>query len=203
MVGISNGIRQACKSADIVGMPGPRHQGINQSWRNVTTHMTRLGLVTPQTVTVGMDVVLVMQLQDRFRALLKAAQGVRLVTCRNIAGELMSAFGLGARPDVFFLPPQNKPKLGVDYAQGLRHWPQLFSMFPDWLRNSKPKGNLYLVGAGGLGKIYCAQIKAAGGIAFDIRSIFDGWAGLATRSHLREAQAQYRLRSLHPNVAVS
>ena len=39
------------------------------------------------------------------------------------------------------------------------------------------RGAVFVVGAGAPGKIYCQWIKERGGIALDIGSICDGWAG--------------------------
>ena len=42
-----------------------------------------------------------------------------------------------------------------------------------------------LVGAGPLGKVYCNEVKLAGGVALDIGSIFDSWARRPTRGYLK------------------
>lgn len=44
------------------------------------------------------------------------------------------------------------------------------------------RGQVWLVAAGLLGKIYCDRIKKHGGIALDIGSLVDDWMGYATRS---------------------
>ena len=43
-------------------------------------------------------------------------------------------------------------------------------------------GMLFLVGAGLFGKLYCAEIKRQGGIALDLGSLLDAWAGVGSRS---------------------
>jgi hypothetical protein len=67
-----------------------------------------------------------------------------------------------------------------------KHYPALFNLIPKWLDEQPAKGNVFLVGAGGLGKVYCNWIKQRGGVAIDMGSILDGWAGLITRSYLKE-----------------
>ena len=42
-------------------------------------------------------------------------------------------------------------------------------------------GMLYLVGGGLYGKLYCQLIKAQGGIALDLGSLFDAWLGIPSR----------------------
>ncbi|HVT35380.1 MAG TPA: hypothetical protein VHE37_07350 [Nevskiaceae bacterium] len=50
------------------------------------------------------------------------------------------------------------------------------------------RGEVFLVGAGMLGKLLCARIRDLGGIAMDVGSIMDHWAGFATRA---ESAHQY------------
>jgi hypothetical protein len=48
-------------------------------------------------------------------------------------------------------------------------------------------GEVWLVGAGVLGKVYCQAIKAAGGVAIDVGSVLDVWSGRQdTRGTVRE-----------------
>lgn len=51
------------------------------------------------------------------------------------------------------------------------------------------QGRVWLIAAGVLGKIYAGAIAAAGGVALDIGSIADGWAGNITRPYLRQIGA--------------
>lgn len=44
------------------------------------------------------------------------------------------------------------------------------------------KGDIFLIGGGPLGKVYYQKVKELGGIALDVGSTFDAWAGVATRS---------------------
>ncbi|WP_428375099.1 hypothetical protein [Lichenicoccus sp.] len=64
-----------------------------------------------------------------------------------------------------------------------RHFPEMF----DFLCASIEvpfQGAVFLVGAGPCGKIYCDVIKRRGGIAIDIGSVFDVWAGRLTRPEM-------------------
>lgn len=65
------------------------------------------------------------------------------------------------------------------------HWPQRFVEIMEQLTEPL-NGRLYLVAAGILGKLYCNQIKCAGGIAIDIGSLADGWMGHRTRPGLKK-----------------
>lgn len=61
-----------------------------------------------------------------------------------------------------------------------RHFPDLYEALLATLSVPRP-GCVFLVAAGLLGKIYCARIKAVGGIALDIGALADAWMGYDTR----------------------
>jgi hypothetical protein len=61
------------------------------------------------------------------------------------------------------------------------HYPNRFFDLINEIASEKREGQLWLVGGGILGKIYCEEIRKAGGIALDLGHIFDGWAGYHTR----------------------
>ena len=49
---------------------------------------------------------------------------------------------------------------------------------------SPKEGELWLIGAGFLGKIFCDIVKQRGGIAIDIGAVTDAWSGYFTRDYL-------------------
>lgn len=63
---------------------------------------------------------------------------------------------------------------------GINHYPDAYNHILKHLEVTRP-GDVYLVAGGLLGKIYCDRVKALGGIAIDIGSIADVWAGYNTR----------------------
>jgi hypothetical protein len=42
-------------------------------------------------------------------------------------------------------------------------------------------GQAFLIGAGVLGKVYCHRVKELGGVAIDVGSLIDAWAGVESR----------------------
>lgn len=107
-----------------------------------------------------------------------AAQAVLLVTCR----EVWHSFLLRYRKNTFWLSVPEEA-----HASGKRndHWKRYNSIRKGVTRHCAQDGLLVLIGAGVLGKCYCGAVKQAGGVALDIGSVFDGWAGrLDTRSYL-------------------
>ncbi|HZY67376.1 MAG TPA: glycosyltransferase family A protein [Devosia sp.] len=106
---------------------------------------------------------------------------VSLVTCHEeLADAMRQRFGMETRT-VFLIPPEQKHAARFASQVGGRHYPERFQSLRRELADIEA-GEVVLVAAGVLGKIYCQWIKAAGGIGVDIGSAADAWAGYFTRS---------------------
>jgi hypothetical protein len=67
------------------------------------------------------------------------------------------------------------------------HYPVVFERCLDWIFRTVKPGQLWLVGAGILGKIYCQAIRAQGGVAIDVGSVIDLSSGVGnTRGEYRQ-----------------
>jgi hypothetical protein len=75
-----------------------------------------------------------------------------------------------------------------DYANECDHFEDVFPYryieIKDELRTELHTGEVFLVGMACLSKPICKTIKLLGGIAIDIGSVLDGWAGRKSRSNL-------------------
>ena len=58
-------------------------------------------------------------------------------------------------------------------AEGPAHYPVVYRQTLDWIDDQAAPGRLFLVGAGLLGKLYCAAIRRRGGVAIDVGSLVD------------------------------
>ncbi|MFM7228321.1 MAG: hypothetical protein ACKO2F_01620 [Cyanobacteriota bacterium] len=58
-------------------------------------------------------------------------------------------------------------------AEGPAHYPVVYWQTLDWIAAQAAPGRLFLVGAGLLGKMYCAAIRRQGGVAVDVGSLID------------------------------
>ncbi len=65
------------------------------------------------------------------------------------------------------------PRRGRTGKHFRKHYEQIMS----FIRNNAKKYDVFLIGAGLLGKVYCDEIKRRGGIAYDSGRLFDLWAG--------------------------
>ena len=185
-------LRTAAQKATILGLPQPRHININQEWRNVARFCDAFHLITAQTLVGSMDWVLDMHAHNKYCEILRAAHRIVLITCRNIAGRLQSEYRIACPIITHHIPPQNRPFVGPCLSSE-KHYPIRFNLILQSLQSTVTPGTLVLVGAGGLGKIYCEETRKLGGVALDIGSMFDAWLDLPTRSHIRKAGGKYKL----------
>jgi hypothetical protein len=91
----------------------------------------------------------------------------------ELAGRLQAAFGV-ATCRGYVTPGQAKGEFRSD------HFPDVFDRLCEEMEVPYP-GAVFLVGAGILGKAYCAVLKAKGAAAIDVGSAMDVWLGDQTR----------------------
>lgn len=185
---IANAVRAAVVAADIVGEPGDRHMALNQQWRNARRFLRYYSMCKHD--RCEMDFSVLAQTRGDWPAILAGCKEVYCITCRCIPDKIQTAFGC-ERANMFILTPQVKPDIGPHITDE-SHYPILYRQCLSWI-SKNGKGNVFLVGAGGFGKIYCHTIQQCGGVAIDAGSLFDGWAGYATRSYLREKPERFKL----------
>lgn len=136
-----------------------------------------------------------------FDRMMAGANRVILIGCRDVEERVRARYPHLASVEQWLLPPEDfvwRPYAQVKNAQGAYvgkpHYPDLYDEYLKRIRESHGtlRGVLVLVGAGGLGKMYCHAVKQAYGMGVDVGALFDGWAGIPTRPYLEEA-ARYAI----------
>jgi len=105
---------------------------------------------------------------------------VSLITCYpELLDSLAKNFRI-KKGESFLIPPQasNTKKTPEN-----SHFHDVFNDIIKEIESKNLSGQLYLVGAGVLGKIYCAKIKQSGGMAIDVGSMMDAWIGEKARNY--------------------
>jgi hypothetical protein len=173
---IADGLRRAVRSADVLGLPTRYQLTRSPRYGMVFEGIERHHLRQPGQLLADAGMHWYLQWSGALAYLLRGRDWVGVVGCRDIGPQIADAFGLGSvrtylvRGEHLFPGPVSKP-----------HWPDGFNEVMHELKSVRP-GMVFLVGAGVLGKIYCDEIKAKGGIALDIGSILDSWAMIPSRS---------------------
>jgi hypothetical protein len=76
----------------------------------------------------------------------------------------------------------------ADWKRTAPHFPTVFDEVVGRIRAGAVQ-YCVLVGAGPCGKIYCDEVRRAGGLALDVGSLMDLWCGRATRSYMKAMMA--------------
>ncbi len=168
---------QAYRNADIVGLPTERHLQRQDTWGESMTIFNRV--VGQQVQRASIDACYEMLTAGLLTELLQGREALNYISCRDLTDKFKEKFNIGQIGYCIVAPEM---KFTGSY-NGERHYPEQFNQLKNFFETETfgVKGQLHLVGAGILGKIYCDWIKQSGGIAVDIGGVFDHWAGLKTR----------------------
>lgn len=111
-----------------------------------------------------------MHRDGKLAGLLTGLPFLGLVSHSDATAALKEAFGVGETQ--FIQVPGHQTFMQSEAV----HYPDQYRNIINQI-NVAHRGDVYLVAAGYLGKVYCHIIKSLGGIAIDIGSVFDGWVG--------------------------
>lgn len=166
------GVADAVLNADVVGCPDPDWPVEFTKAVSVLTDLTR----GKPRLTVLVNFPQAMLLDGFFATLLGGIGFLGLVTPRDVRDVVRHMFA----PVEMAWHRVPEQAVYAYRSQLPRHFPESFDFLCSRLEVPFT-GAVFLVGAGPCGKIYCDVIKRRGGIAIDIGSVFDAWAGRLTR----------------------
>jgi hypothetical protein len=167
---------RAIRSADIVGIygsddPHPLHRVFAED-----LEYAGLGEMTVCHPAIH----LLLAESGKLDAFIRTASRVTLITGRDVADRFRQHFP-GIDADQLPVPTEFNDRIAADEPFCREaHFPHAFRRIMGSIQPEGPH-HLFLIGAGPPGKIYCHQAKRRGGVAVDIGSVFDYWAGVATR----------------------
>ena len=171
---IAGDLERAIDGADILGLPRARQWEMSPRYRAVFAPVALLR--ADRRPMVG-DAALHFYLQwsGALGRLLRAARRVSVIGCRDVAPMLAAQGGISAR--------QWLVRGEADFPGTVAepHWPQGYRRVLAAIIADVEPGELVLVGAGVLGKAYGEAVRRRGGVAVDLGSVLDGWAGVMSR----------------------
>lgn len=186
---LQEALRAACGTADIVGVPEVEPD-LGSDFGRVAPLLARDGWLGPGTSLCHSGFHLWFERYGWYAGLLAGQPEIGVIGPRDLTRVLCDRFGirrlhwLPTPPEMRFadLPEAEIASLTRRDAHLTTRCPELLDHDIPRLMHRRP-GLVVLVGAGILGKIYCARIKALGGVALDLGSMMDLWAGLKTREN--------------------
>ena len=188
---LQSDLQCAIRSADIIGIPNVRRQRRERFCYAISVCLPSIfeesGLEGPKYADAAIHQFLQFGLFFNFFMRDKDYCGV--ISARNLELPVKEAFNI-ERVELFEVPGCRIAPNGMNAK--LSHYPERFNELKRALKvplNGAP----FLIGAGLFGKTYCHWIKERGGIALDVGSLLDGWAGLSTRPRQRKHPHIYSL----------
>lgn len=175
---IANHLRGAIRNADVIGVPSEDQQRRKHEYRAVGFYARKFDLFPEHALLTGANLHVEAYKEGWYGKLISGLSSITVITCRDVAGVIKDATGIS---EVNWLKVPVEAQT-IDFRM-TNHWPDRFEEIRLELAIPQPPGHLFLVGAGVLGKVYCSWVKAEGGVALDIGSIFDVWAGVKSRSY--------------------
>ena len=180
-------LKRAIRNADVLGVPRDKQLASDlHLWQAVMDALERFQLVGPGAALTHTALHRLLQHGLLYRPLLEGVDFVGVISCRRVSDPLRELFGVA---EVQWYGVRGELEDTGDIPTP--HFPEGFEELRETLRVPYP-GALFLVGAGVFGKIYCHWIKERGGIAVDIGSIFDSWAGEGRVGHPVRSLDVYR-----------
>ncbi len=177
---IRNYLIESYTGANIIGVPAGKkldksdpfwHGSIKILFENVDSEV----LVGKE--YVNMDFCYDWLTNGFYDALLKSVNVINYVSCRDLDRALFLRYGFKNITSYKIAPEMKFEPL----YKGNTHYPAQFHAVRRWMKAAPLEGNLFLYGAGVVGKIYGKWAADYGAVAIDIGSIFDAWAGRVTR----------------------
>lgn len=177
---LRTGLLQSASTADILGF--------FDTCDNVTQRYSLTGELLRKYADLAGDAILTnanihydWQENNQFKSMLQGRERVIVLSNYDLVDEIRGHFNIDT---IGWIPIPGHARYTDPRRQSYRHYPERFEELRQVLMKTSP-GEIHLVGAGVVGKIYCHWIKQAGGIALDIGSVFDFWAKNRKRRSVR------------------
>jgi hypothetical protein len=190
---LQSDLLRAIKSADIIGIPNIRRQRRERFCYAISVCLPSIFEKSELEVPKYADAALHQFLQFGlfFNFFLRGQDYCGVISSRNLELPIKEAFNV-KKVELFEIPGCSMAPNGMNAKAS--HYPERFNELRRALKVPF-HGAPFLIGAGLFGKTYCKWIKERGGIALDVGSLLDGWAGLSTRPRQLKYPHIYRLDS--------
>lgn len=174
----------AIRSSDILGVPKPTSRDLQHATNAIA--LDTQGIGADKAKFFG-DLHFTLLLHGHLDRLIRDSVNVTLITSRDIAPGFRRKFNKPHTRQITI--PGEARWMGVGER---RHVPDVYNELIQTLE-IRERGELFLIGAGLATKKYCQVVRDRGGIALDLGSVFDLWAGAATRTGFEEQMHNYSL----------
>lgn len=178
---------KAYQECDILGTPLNKKIGDKESYwaKSVELMRTEAGIDLHATTREQVSIDVHSHFLDKgyYDKILSSVDTLNYISCRDLDEEFKQRFPNLKTVNKFLIAPEVKFSTNTT---GEKHYPDQFNKVVKWMDKAiNCQDSICLVGAGYVGKIYCNWFRDRGGMAMDIGSVFDAWAGKDTRGPSR------------------
>ena len=194
--GIQSELADAAQHVDLIGLNAPkrfRHELAVNSSRGIPSILnTYLWTLLAETQNSLPPLICRAQMHfelglasDRFFDVIRMAKSVHVISSREAFADLIQR--VLPTTDVEFMPiPGERLRVSESgdttiEAEASSHYPIRYQAILEGIDASAKPGSLWLIGAGLLAKIYCMRVRQNGGVALDLGSLVDLYAGVNSR----------------------
>lgn len=173
------GLRDSVENADIIGTYSKNHDNIHCSCGY--QQIEHYKLLKNNQIFTEAGINLIFHEKKIYQKILNKVDRLGIITCRPISHIFEEKFKLDV--DCYSVPQEhNFSKVSGENASifDRPHFPDIYTDIMQSLDVSP--GQVFFVGAGPVGKLYCAEIKRRSGIALDVGAMFDMWLKIPTRT---------------------
>ena len=163
----------ALAQADILGIPYGKKMNEPESYWFRAQSILAANVPVMDKVTCSIDIHY--DLLDEMWQLFELTPRIYYIRCRDLRDRMQNKYGKEVK--AYHIAPE----AAFTTYEGPRHYPDQFVKIESWMDKQDLSGCLCLVGGGIVGKTYCNWFRDRGGIAIDMGSVFDQWAGYVTR----------------------
>lgn len=185
---LSSGLINATSECDVIGVPYEswlKHEYAISSLRGISSLVNVFHAIHaahgPKRRLVSQLIHVDLMRSGHLATIIAASRRISIISCLEVLPEaLKSKFDL-EEITFYRIPGEQGSRhiLGETSTHGT-HYPDRYEQLQAELARPH-NGRLFLIAGGLLGKLYAATIRRFGGVAVDIGSVADGWAGHATR----------------------
>lgn len=181
---IRENLVETLNNSDLIGIPTNRHLKIKDGYwsKSIDILNENCSINIKQFGSIDFHYEFLKNWENNnsyYDLLLNNMSELYVINCRDVVDGFLRRFNIN-KVELILTPPEimfeNSAYLGVP------HYPNRFFEIKDKINSmGKLNGKLLLYGAGFIGKIYGLFWKNNGGVAVDIGSVFDKFAGKNTR----------------------
>jgi hypothetical protein len=196
--GFAREMRQAVRSADVVGIPRPSRQRAEPHCAHIGAIFAHHALTVSGQRYADAGLHHFLQFLLAYDELLRDLPFLGVISGRDVMQKLEKAF---SPRRIAFFPVPAEPRVPGPFTDLAPHMPDRFEALRREI-DVPFRGAVFIVGAGGPGKVYCDWIKQRGGIALDVGSVLDAWDGTVSRRRIERFKDLFALEAFAKHRAL-